>query len=200
MELNINLLPQPQKKRYDLILVLTLLICTLVVGSILGTITYIHTTEKKESLQTEITKLTELRSITFEKIHKVEGEISESNYLHYWNKLHLFLNNIYLDPYIIITEIKANLPLNARINQLSFKLDGQVTLDGTFNTMGDVAVFLENLLESPKIIDAQVSNINAIETSSTSKIAVIAEGNSRTTRYRGILVLTVQTLGEERND
>lgn len=187
--LNINLLPPPKKKGHDIMLVITLLLLLLSVGSFMGISHYLQIVTHIESTEKEIEERNELRNITVEQILRLEQEITEHNYLNHYSKLHSFLNYIYISPHDLLIEIEDQLPQKARIDSFFFNLEGEVELEGTFNSKGEIATFLEDLLKAKYMIDAQVTNISLEEVATIKK-------------YIGTFELKVQTqmLGGDSHD
>lgn len=192
-ELNINLLPPPKKKGYDIILITGLLFIFLTLGSYIGITHYLQFETKIELLEENIQVQHELRNSTMEQIIRLEQEVTEHNYLEYYSKLHSFLNYIYINPHDLLIEIENQLPQESRIDFLSFKLDGEVELEGTFKSKGDIAAFLENLLNANYMIDAQVINISLDEENQRNEGTYSEEEGATINKYIGTLELTVQT-------
>lgn len=162
-ELNINLLPPPKKKGYDIIFIIGFLFILLSLGSYIGFNHYLQFESVIESLEEKIQAQHELKNSTIDQMNKLEREVTEHNFLGYYSKLHSFLNYVYINPYEILVEIENQLPHEASIDFLSSELDGQVQLEGTFKSQGEIATFLEKLLIAEYLIDAQVTNIRLDE-------------------------------------
>jgi Tfp pilus assembly protein PilN len=189
MELNINLLPEPKKKRYGFILIVVIFALVLFSSSYQGISLYLDTNQQIEDLQKKIVKNQNIKTNALQGILQSHSEITASNYVEHYSRLHGFLSDLYLEPSVLLQEIGHQLPAYGKINSLSFQYDGKVLLEGTFKTMGDVAAFLHHLSESPLVLDAQVDTLT--ETS---------QAKDTTTQYYASFQLTVQVLGGDRDD
>jgi hypothetical protein len=201
-ELNINLLPPPKKKGYDIILIIGFIFIFLTLGSYIGFNHYLQFETKIESLEEEIQAQHELKISTIDQMTRLEQEVSEHNFLGFYSKLHSFLNYVYINPYEILVEIENQLPPEASIDYLSFELDGQVQLEGTFKSQGEIATFLEKLLIAEYLIDAQVTNIRLDEENQGNEEIESVEEVNKIKKYIGTLDLMVRTqrLGGDSHD
>jgi hypothetical protein len=201
-ELNINLLPPPKKKGYDIILIIGFIFIFLTLGSYIGFNHYLQFETKIESLEEEIQAQHELKISTIDQMTRLEQEVSEHNFLGFYSKLHSFLNYVYINPYEILVEIENQLPPEASIDYLSFELDGQVQLEGTFKSQGEIATFLEKLLIAEYLIDAQVTNIRLDEENQGNEEIESVEEVNKIKKYIGTLdlMLRTQRLGGDSHD
>lgn len=159
MELNINLLPKPKKKGYDLLIIVSLFMIAMFYASYHGIVLYLDTQQQIKHVQQELLIKEGLKSDTLQEILEHQSEITEGNYMEHYSRLHAFLNTLYLDPSIILKEIADQLPANGKLDSLSFQHDGKINIEGTFKSKEKVAAFLHHLLKAPSIKSAQVDSI-----------------------------------------
>lgn len=159
MELNIDLLPQPKKKRYDLIVICIVLAGLLLGGGYFGTSLFIQLKAEQRELQAELAALEELKGTVLEKERLNQESITQDNYLSYWEQFSQLVERYRLESYAIITSIQDVLPNHARIQSVSLESGGKLTLEGTFSRMEDIAGYLDRVLQLPEVQDAQVGKI-----------------------------------------
>lgn len=216
MELNIDLLPQPKKKRYDLIVICIVLAGLLVGGGYFGTNLFFQLKAEQRQLQAELAALEELKGLALEKERLNQEAITEDNYLSYWQQFSRLVERHRLEPYAIITAIQDVLPSHARIQRISLESGGKLTLEGSFSRMEDIALYLDRVLQLPEVRDAQAGKIFRLRTASLEEAIAGTEeigtedqaiadqgieestGNSPEEIYLVEYIFTVQRVGAEK--
>jgi Tfp pilus assembly protein PilN len=196
MKLDINLMPKPQKKGYDIILILLCISFTIVFGSYFGVTIYLDEKEQMNSLDKEIEVMDQLKTEAIQRIKDNENQVTAKNYVAHYFSLHSFMNDIYIDPYVLLQEIGNQLPAIGKLDSLTFRLDGKVELEGVFGSKGDVATFLDHLLRSSYVLDAEVKNISQV----SQAVSLTADTPSIDEQYWASFVLDIKTVGVSNDD
>lgn len=196
MKLDIDLMPKPQKKGFDIILILLCISFTIIFGSYFGVTVYLDEKEQINTLDKELVVIDQLRTDLIQRIKDNENQVTPKNYVERYYSLHSFINDIYIDPYVLLQEIGNQLPAMAKLDSLTFRVDGKVELEGVFGTKGDVAAFIEHLLRSSYVLDAEVKNISQV----TRAVPSSSDTASTNVQYWASFVLDIKTMGVSNDD
>jgi hypothetical protein len=196
MKLDINLMPKPQKKGYDIILIILCISVTIVFGSYFGVSVYLNEKKQMNTLDKEIEVMDQLKTDSIQRIKDNENQVTAKNYVVHYHSLHSFLNDIYIDPSVLLQEIGNQLPAIGKLDSLTFRVDGKVELEGAFGTKKDIASFLDHLLRSSYVLDAKVQNISQV----SQPVRSSSDTASMNVQYWASFVLDIKTVGVSKDD
>ena len=163
MEFSINLLPQTtrRKERRALYLVPVLGVATVIATTAFLVYSYFDTKNSVETLSESITAQTALRDQLLQEYQTKNIGVTESNFAEKYRFLNQFLGSIYVDTVEFHENIVSLLPTRAEINAYTYANNGDLLTTISFYSKGDSAIFLNRVLNSDFVEDAEVEMITA---------------------------------------
>jgi type IV pilus assembly protein PilN len=151
----INLLPQRrkgiEKEAHIFIVFLLLWFCCIAYTG------FLYFTNKKQETML-YSQLTAQQKLLFDQNKKNQetSTVSVDDY----SKLADSLEHLFYPTTTLMDELAHNLPTNAKLTQISYSLDGKVTLTGRFEEYDQIASYLHNIQLSPYVITASIKSIS----------------------------------------
>ncbi|WP_216828810.1 PilN domain-containing protein [Alkalihalobacterium elongatum] len=161
MNISIDLLPQRViKKEKGLPIIPVVGAFTVIAAASFLTYTYFETKNSVQSLEQQVVAQTaELHQLEQDFITKTTG-ITEYNYVDYYTSMNTFLGGIYKDTVDLKEQMYMLLPDKAEVTNYSFINNGDLSMQVTFQSKGDAAVYLNRLINSNLVSNAQVESIS----------------------------------------
>ncbi|WP_209121982.1 hypothetical protein [Alkalihalobacillus sp. BA299] len=161
MNISIDLLPQRAKAKEGRIPIIPVAgVFTVIATVSFLTYTYFDTKSSVQSLEEQVATQTEvLHTVQQEFLSRTTG-LTEYNYVDQYKTMNVFLDNIYKDTMDLKKRVYMLLPEKAVVTNYSYINNGDLSMQITFYSKGDAAVYLNRLLNIDWVASAEVRSIS----------------------------------------
>ncbi|WP_078430216.1 hypothetical protein [Alkalihalobacterium alkalinitrilicum] len=161
MNINIDLLPQRVKTKEGGFPVIPVAgVLTVVATASLLTYTYFDTKSSVQSLEEQILAQTEVQNTLQQDFLTKTTGLTEYNYVEQYTHMNRLLGSIYKDTIDTKERVYMLLPEKAEVNNYSFVNSGELSMQITFQSKGDAAIYLNRLLNADLVSSAEVQTIS----------------------------------------
>lgn len=165
MEIRINLLPQTYstKEKSNVFLIPVLGIVTVVATAAILTYSYFDKKDSVQSLSNQIVLQTTTRDGLLKEYQKTTAGVTPFNFTEKYKAMDGVLSSIYVNPSKTHDVLKTRLPEKAEITAFTYQNSGELTMMVNFFSKGDSAIYLDSLLNTPFVREAQLISITMDE-------------------------------------
>ncbi|MFV8828751.1 hypothetical protein [Alkalihalobacterium sp. APHAB7] len=162
MNISIDLLPQrvKAKERGGVPVIPVAGACAVIVAASFLTFMYVDTKSSVQSLEQEVAAQTEVRNAAEQEFLTKTTGMTEYNYIDYYTNVNTLLDTIYKDTIDLRERVYMLLPDRAEVNSYSFLNNGDLSMQITFQSKGDAAIYLNRLLQAEIVTSAEVQTIS----------------------------------------
>ncbi|MED0678914.1 PilN domain-containing protein [Aneurinibacillus thermoaerophilus] len=154
---DINLLPRKKTSVSRMVVVFSIIgVFWLLAAGYLG---MLYVTGKKEtaSMQAEIERIEKQLSA----MQQRQGQaVTVDDYLDLSNKL----QHVFYPTTLLLDELASQLPEQGKVMSLSYNMDGKIEVEGRFEQYEDIAAYLYNVQQLPRVMKADVKRITIVKT------------------------------------
>ena len=161
MEIRINLLPKTYstKEKSSVFLIPVLGIVTVVFTAAILTYSYFDKKNSVQTLSDQIVLQTTTRDSLLKEYQERTGGVTPFNFAEKYKAMDGVLSSIYVNPSKMHDVLKTRLPEKAEITAFTFQNSGELTMSVNFFSKGDSAIYLDSLINTPFVREAQLISI-----------------------------------------
>jgi type IV pilus assembly protein PilN len=155
MLVDINLLPEKQKKNYIVVIIIAFLLIVFALGATVLLLQYSHEKEQSELLKKQIQDTKMLVAIQEKELNGYASStaVTELNQAIVWTE------KLPIPTVFLIRQLSTLLPERGYVLNFSYTDDGNVDLTIQFDTSREAAFFLKNLNDLPYIEQVTLTSI-----------------------------------------